>query len=91
MQQILSDLNIDYQISLKSIILGIQNAPTSVELTVTVIARLLARKCRPKSLSRNVIVSEIINIMKVEQYIAKRKNKLELCSKKWEIFEGLKS
>ena len=91
LQQILSNLNIDYQISLKSIILGIQNAPTSVELVVTVIARLLARKCRPKSLSRNAIVSEIINIMKVEQYIAKRKDKLEFSCKKWEIFEGLES
>ena len=91
LQQILSNLNIDYLISLKSIILGIQNAPTSVELVVTVIARLLARKCRPKSLSRNAIVSEIINIMKVEQYIAKRKDKLEFSRKKWEIFEGLES
>jgi hypothetical protein len=91
LQQILSNLNIDYQISLKSIILGIQNAPTSVELVVTVIARLLARKCRPKSLSRNAIVSEIINIMKVEQYIAKRKDKLEFSRQKWEIFEGLES
>ena len=89
LQQILSNLNIDYQISLKS--MGIQNVPTSVELVVTVIARLLARKCRPKSLSRNAIVSEIINIMKVEQYIAKRKDKLEFSCKKWEFFEGLES
>ena len=57
---------------------------------VTVIACLLARKCRPKSLSRDVIVSEIINIMKVEQYIARRNDKLEFSIKKWEIFEGLK-
>jgi hypothetical protein len=90
LQLILSNLNIDYQILLKSIILGIQNAPISVELIVAIIARLLARKDRPKSLSRDVIVSEIVNIMKVEQYIAKRNNKLEFTNKKWEIFEGLK-
>jgi len=70
--------------------LGIQNAPISVELIVAIIARLLARKDRPKSLSRDVIVSEIVNIMKVEKYIAKRNNKLEFTNKKWEIFEGLK-
>ncbi len=61
-----------------------------MELIVTVIARFLARKCRPKSLSRDVMVSEIVNIMKVEQYIAKRNNKLEFSNKKWEVFEGLK-
>jgi hypothetical protein len=44
-----------------------------------------------KSLSRNAIVSEIINIKKVEQYIAKRKDKFEFSRKKWEIFEGLES
>ena len=82
LQLILSNLNIDYQISLKSIILGIHSAPISVELIVTVIARLLARKSRPKSLSRDVIVSEIINIMKVEQYIARRNDKLEFSIKK---------
>ena len=91
LQLILTNLNIDYQISLKSIILGIQNAPPSVELIVTVIARLLARKCRPKSLTRNAIESEIHNIMKVEQYIAKRKGKLDFFDKKWNIFEQLKS
>jgi exonuclease III/uncharacterized protein YlzI (FlbEa/FlbD family) len=91
LQVILSNLNVDYQISLKSIILGIENAPPSVELIVTVIARLLARKCRPKSLSRNTIESEILNIMKIEHCIAKRKGKLDFFNKKWKAFEHLKS
>jgi len=91
LQLILLNLNIEYEISLKSIIMGIQNAPISVELIVTVIARLLARKCRPKSLSRDMIVSEIINIMKVEQHIAKRNGKFDLFNKKWKNFEQLYS
>ena len=69
--------------------MGIQNAPISVELVVTVIARLLARRGRPKSLSKEVIINEIKTIMKVEHYIAKKKGKTEFFQKKWEKFESL--
>jgi len=70
--------------------MGIQNA-ISVELIVTVIARILARKSRPKALSREIIISEIINIMKVEHHIAKRNGKLDFFDRKWKFFEHLKS
>jgi exonuclease III len=91
LQSVFNNLSIDYQISLKSIIMGIQNAPISVELVVTIIARLLARKGRPKSLSKEVLINEIKNIMKVEQYITMKKGKTEFFQKKWEKFESLKN
>jgi hypothetical protein len=72
LQQILTELNIEYQVSFKSIIMGIQNAPISVELIVMVIAHLLARKCRPKSLIRDQIKREITNLMKTKEFIAKK-------------------
>jgi hypothetical protein len=90
LQQILTDLSIDYQVSLKSIIMGIQNAPISVELIVTVIARLLARKCRPKSLNSDRIKREITSLMKTEEFIAKKLGKIDDHNIKWEIFESLK-
>jgi hypothetical protein len=90
LQQILTDLSIDYQVSLKSIIMGIQNAPISVELIVTVIARLLARKCRPKSLNSDQIKREITSLMKTEEFIAKKLGKIDDHNIKWEIFESLK-
>ena len=91
LQSILSNLSIDYQILLKSIIMGIQNAPISVELVVTIIACLLARKGRPKLLSKEVIINEIKNIIKVKQYKAMKKGKTEFFKKKWEKFESLKN
>jgi exonuclease III len=91
LQQIFLDLNIEYQISLKSIIMGIQNAPISIELIVTVVARLLARKGRPKSLNREQINREIVSLIKIEEHIARKTNKMDFHSKKWEIFESLKS
>jgi hypothetical protein len=90
LQQILTDLSIDYQVSLKSIIKGIQNASISVELIVTVIAQLLARKCRPKSLNSNRIKREITSLMKTEEFIAKKLGKIDDHNIKWEIFESLK-
>jgi hypothetical protein len=90
LQQILTDLNIDYQVSQKSIIIGIQNAPISVELIVTVIAHLLARKCRPKSLNSDRIKREITSLMKTEDFIAKKWGKIDNHNIKWEIFESLK-
>ncbi len=60
LQQILTYFNIEYQISLKSIIMVIQNAPISVELIVTVTAHLLARKCKPKSLNSLIKTEEFL-------------------------------
>jgi hypothetical protein len=54
------------------------------------IALLLARKSRPKSLSKEVILKEIINAMEVEQFISKRKGKQKLFHKEWERFQSLK-
>ena len=71
--------------------MGIQNAPISTELIVTVVARLLARKGRPKSLNREQIKREIVSLIKIEEHIARKTNKMDFHSKKWEIFESLKS
>ncbi len=73
MEQILPDLNIEHQMSLKIIIMGIPNATISVELIATVIAHLLARKSRQISLNREQNTREITNLMKIEEFIAKNK------------------
>jgi hypothetical protein len=73
LEQILPDLNIEHQMSLKIIIMGIPNATISVELIATVIAHLLARKSRQISLNREQNTREITNLMKIEEFIAKNK------------------
>jgi hypothetical protein len=55
--------------SLKIIIFGIQKTPILVKLIVTVISRLLAKKCIPKSLCPNVIISEIVNFIKIVNFL----------------------